>query len=53
MGAYIFATDQKNETVKVEVPDGELRLELYQTKSVDTLVESSTITEFYKVRFRV
>jgi hypothetical protein len=49
MGAYLFATDQKNETVKVEVPDGELRLELYQTKSVDTIVESSTVTEFYKV----
>mmetsp|Transcript_34855 Transcript_34855/g.84811 ORF Transcript_34855/g.84811 Transcript_34855/m.84811 type:complete len:514 (-) Transcript_34855:91-1632(-) len=49
MGDYLFATDLANETATVEVPDGELQLELYQTARVAGLVEDSLLTSQYDV----
>ena len=49
MQDYLFASDISNLTATAEVPDGLLRLDLYQTESVAARIEDSLLNTIYNV----
>eukprot|EP00960_Hanusia_phi_P077138 768654-Hanusia_phi.AAC.4 len=49
MNAFVFEQDIDNETIAVELPDGQYTLVLYQTKPTTDLVDLTTIEHYLRL----